>query len=156
MDNFIELLKNGTISTIEGLLGTPPEVNLKDNEVLQEHSNVIPPAVLVDVSIGGEGKGKMQVIIPPRVATALGDLMMGGEGEQKEEMEDDDLDATKEIVSNILGAVSSTLAAQNEIPKLSFNITDILCRWTHTFRATMIAVTCWHAVRQSFGRRGAG
>jgi flagellar motor switch protein FliN/FliY len=125
MDNFIELIKEGTISTIEGLLGMAPEVSLKDREELQEHSTVVPPAVLVDITVEGEGNGKMQAIIPPTVATALSDMMMGGEGIQKEEMEEDDLDATKEIISNILGAVSSTLSAQNELPKMNFTITDI-------------------------------
>jgi len=125
MDNFIELLKSGTVSTIEGLLGMAPEISLKEREELQEHSSIVPPAVIVEVDVEGEGNGKMQVIIPPTVATALSDMMMGGEGEQKEEMEEDDLDATKEIVSNILGAVSSTLSAQNELPKMSFSIKDI-------------------------------
>ncbi len=123
MEHFIELLQNAMVSTLEGLLGKLPEISLKDNEVLQEHSNVVPPAALVDVNV--DGGGKMQVIIPPQVATALGDLMVGGDGEQKEEMTEDDLDATKEIVSNILGAVASTLAAQNDLPKLSFDISDI-------------------------------
>lgn len=125
MDNFIELLKDGTVSTIDGLLGMAPDVSLKDREELQEHSSVVPPAVLIDIDVEGEGEGKMQAIIPPSVATALSDMMMGGEGVQKEEMEEDDLDATKEIVSNILGAVSSTLSAQNELPKMNFSIKEI-------------------------------
>lgn len=125
MDNFIELLKDGTVSTIDGLLGMAPEVTLKEKEELQEHSSVVPPAVLVDIDVEGEAEGKMQAIIPPSVATALSDMMMGGEGVQKEEMEEDDLDATKEIVSNILGAVSSTLSAQNELPKMNFSIKEI-------------------------------
>lgn len=125
MESFIELLKDGTVSTIDGLLGMAPDVTLKDREELQEHSSVVPPAVLVDIDVEGEAEGKMQAIVPPSVATALSDMMMGGEGVQKEEMEEDDLDATKEIVSNILGAVSSTLSAQNELPKMNFAIKDI-------------------------------
>jgi len=125
VDNFINLLKDGTVSTIEGLLGMAPEIELKDKEELQEHSSIVPPAVIVEIDVTGEASGKMQAIIPPTVATALSDMMMGGEGEQKEEMEEDDLDATKEIVSNILGAVSSTLSAQKELPKMSFSISDI-------------------------------
>ncbi len=125
MDNFIELLKDGTVSTIDGLLGMAPDVTLKEREELQEHSSVVPPAVLVDIDVEGEAEGKMQAIIPPSVATALSDMMMGGEGIQKEEMEEDDLDATKEIVSNILGAVSSTLSAQNDLPKMNFSIKEI-------------------------------
>ena len=52
-------------------------------------------------------------------------MMLGGEGSAKETMDDDDLDATKEIVSNIFGAVSTSLGAQKELPKLSFNLKNI-------------------------------
>ena len=125
MDNFIDLLKNNTISTIEGLLGMAPEVNLKGKEELDSDSSTVPPAAVIDVDVTGDVSAKMQVIIPPTVATALSDMMLGGEGEQKEEMGEDDLDATKEIASNILGAVGSTLSAQNELPKMSFAVSDI-------------------------------
>lgn len=125
MDSFINLLKENIISTIEGLLGMAPEVQIKEQEDLDTDSSAPPPAAIVDVEVGGDANGKMMVIIPPTVATALSDMMLGGEGEQKEEMSDDDLDATKEIVSNILGAISSTLSAQNELPKLNFSVSNI-------------------------------
>jgi len=125
VDNFINLLKENTISTIEGLLGMAPEVNLKEKEDLDADSSIVPPAAVIDVDITGDASGKMQVIIPPTVATALSDMMLGGEGEQKEEMGEDDLDATKEIASNILGALGSTLSAQNELPKMSFAVSNI-------------------------------
>jgi len=67
----------------------------------------------------------MQVILPPQLATALGDMMLGGDGEQKEEMDDDDIDSIKEIVSNILGSVQTTLSNQNELPKLNLLISDV-------------------------------
>jgi flagellar motor switch protein FliN/FliY len=40
-------------------------------------------------------------------------------------MSDDDLDATKEIVSNIFGAISTSLGGQQDMPKLNFSISDI-------------------------------
>lgn len=52
-------------------------------------------------------------------------MMLGGEGESKETMEGDDLDATKEIASNIFGAISTSLSGQKELPKLSFTINNI-------------------------------
>ena len=125
MDNFIQILKEGVKSTIEGLLGIQPEVDLKEREELKEHSTFGPPAAIIDIDIDGDISAKMQTIIHPALATALGDMMLGGEGEQREEMEEDDLDATKEIVSNILGTVSSSLNAQNEIPKMNFHVKNI-------------------------------
>jgi flagellar motor switch protein FliN/FliY len=51
--------------------------------------------------------------------------MLAGEGEPKDDMTEDDLDATKEIVSNIFGAIASSLPAQQDMPNLNFTIEDI-------------------------------
>lgn len=58
-------------------------------------------------------------MMPPQLATALGDMMLGGDGEGQDTMTDEDLDAAKEIVSNIVGAMSTTLSSQKELPRLS-------------------------------------
>lgn len=52
-------------------------------------------------------------------------MMLGGEGTTKDTMDNDDLDATKEITSNIFGAISTSLGAQKELPKLSFTLKNI-------------------------------
>ncbi|MGE4296027.1 MAG: flagellar motor switch protein FliY [Campylobacterales bacterium] len=119
---FVELLQKEIIATVNGLLGTAPEVSLKEEEKLNEHSSIIPPAAVIELSVSGAVSGKAQVVIQPGLATALSDMMLGGDGESKETMEEDDLDATKEIVSQIIGAVSSTLDAQNEMPKMTFKV----------------------------------
>jgi len=67
----------------------------------------------------------MQVTVSATLATAIGDMMLGGEGVEKEEMDDDDLDATKEIISNVLGSLSTALGGQKEMPKLNFSVDDI-------------------------------
>jgi flagellar motor switch protein FliN len=124
VDAFIELLQEGTVSTIEGLLGIAPEISLKEQEDLAEHSSVVPPDVVIDISVTGDVVGNLQVIVPPELMTAIGDMMLGGDGESKEDMDEEDLDAAKEIVSNIFGAISSTLGAQNDLPKMNFEVTD--------------------------------
>jgi flagellar motor switch protein FliN/FliY len=45
--------------------------------------------------------------------------MLGGDGESQDTMSDEDMDAAKEIVSNIVGAMSTTLASQKELPKFT-------------------------------------
>lgn len=119
---FVELLQKEIIATVNGLLGTAPTVTLRDEEMLTEHSSVIPPAAVMSIAVDGATNARVAMIIQPGLATALSDMMLGGEGESKETMEDDDLDAIKEIVSQIVGAVSSTLDAQNELPKLGFKV----------------------------------
>jgi len=67
----------------------------------------------------------MRVTIATSIATAIGDMMLGGEGDEKEEMDAEDLDATKEIISNILSSFSRSLGSQKNMPKLEFDIDGI-------------------------------
>ena len=125
MNEFVELFKNETIGTIEGLTGQAPELELKEEETISIVSNIIPPTAIIKAEVTGDIEANVAVAIPPTLATALGDLMLGGEGEGKESMDDEDLDATKEIVSNILAAFSTSLTSQKDLPTLNFKVTDI-------------------------------
>ncbi|MGN8440245.1 flagellar motor switch protein FliY, partial [Helicobacter pylori] len=60
------------------------------------------------------------LLAPVVLVTALSDLMLGGEGASKEEMDNDDLDAFKEMASNIFGAIATSLKSQELLPKLNF------------------------------------
>jgi len=125
MKEFLKLFEKETIATIEGLTGQAPSVDFKAEEDISVVSTIIAPTSLVSADVSGDVDAKVILVMPPALATALGDMMLGGEGESKEDMDEDDLDATKEIVSNILGALSTTLNSQDELPKLSFKVTDI-------------------------------
>ncbi len=126
MDNFLELLEKEITATIEGLIGYKPNVSLKSKEPLSEFSNIIAPLVVADVSASGDASAKLKVMLSPRLATALSDMILGGEGATKDEADADDLDANKEIISNILGALSTSLGAQKSLPKLNFSIDNIV------------------------------
>ena len=119
MSDFAGVFAQEAVATIEGLTGQTPTISLKEAEDISIVSNVIPPIAIVKVSFGGDASGRGLVLMPPQLATALGDMMLGGDGEGKESMNDEDLDAAKEIISNILGAMSTTLASQKELPKLT-------------------------------------
>ncbi len=125
MKEFLKLFEKETIATIEGLTGQAPTVDFKVEEDISVVSTIIAPTSLVYADISGSIDAKVIIAMSPSLATALGDMMLGGEGEGKEDMDEDDLDATKEIVSNILGALSTTLNSQDELPQLSFKVTDI-------------------------------
>lgn len=126
MDNFLELLEKEITATIEGLVGQRPDINVKSKEPLSEFSNIIAPLVVADVTVSGDAHAKMKVMLSPKLATALSDMILGGEGVSKEEADADDLDANKEIISNILGALSTSLGAQKTLPKLNFSIDNIV------------------------------
>ena len=120
MNNFIELLQNEMKSTLEGLIGLSPDISILSQS--KEIGEPSPPFVKIEVKV--TPKGRICFLLPPAFSTAVCDLMLGGEGESKEEVDADDLDAVKEIVSNILGALSTTLEAQPDMPELKFEIVD--------------------------------
>ena len=125
MNTFVQLLQQEVVSTIEGLTGIAPTVELNSEESGESKLTLSPPLAKLDITVGGELHGKMRVTMATSIATAIGDMMLGGEGNEKEEMDAEDLDATKEIISNILSSFSRSLGSQKNMPKLEFEIENV-------------------------------
>ncbi len=125
IQEFITILQNEIVSTIEGLTGVAPKVELNSSVAIDSKTTLTPPLAVLSINVSGDIETKMGITIAANIATALGDMMLGGEGIEKETLDADDLDATKEIVSNILGSLSTTLQAQKDMPKLSFSVESI-------------------------------
>ena len=121
LNEFKELLINDIKATIEGLIGIAPEISIL-SETRELGPTKVPYAKIV---ISVKPKGEILFLIPVEIATALGDLMLAGEGIPKSEMNEDDLDAIKEIISNVFGALKTTLEAQENMPNLDFEITKV-------------------------------
>jgi flagellar motor switch protein FliN/FliY len=125
MKQFLKILKDEIVSTIEGLTGSAPKVSLYNETKADEKVFLRPPLAVLDISVSGDVEGRMRIAIAASLAISIGDMMIGVEGAQKKEMDDDDLDATKAIMSNILGSLSTALRGQKTMPKLSFNVNTI-------------------------------
>ena len=125
MEEFIKLFERETVATIESLIGQAPSFIKKEEENISIISNIIPPIALIKISVSGDMEAKIMVAVSPLLATALGDMMLGGEGQSKEDMNDDDIDAIKEIMSNVMGAISNTLSAQKELPKVTLKVDEV-------------------------------
>jgi len=125
MNDFMKLFENETVGTIEALIGQAPVVSIKEEQDLSIVSNIVPPIVLLKLKVSGAVDATAMVAIPPNLATSLSDMMMGEEISNREDVGDDDLDANKEIVSNIFGAIGNSLSAQKEMPVLSFTVESI-------------------------------
>ncbi len=125
MRDFVKLFENETIGTIEALIGQAPSLELKEEQDLSIISNIVPPIVLVKLKVSGSIDATAMVALPPILSASLADMMMGEEASDRDDVTDDDLDATKEIVSNIFGAISNTLSSQKEMPALSFSVDSI-------------------------------
>jgi len=125
MSDFIKLFEDETVGTIEALIGAAPSLELQEEQELSIISNIVPPIVLVKIKVSGDVDAEAIIALPPNLAASLSDMMMGEEASDRDDVSEDDLDATKEIVSNIFGAISNTLSAQKELPILSFSIESI-------------------------------
>jgi len=125
MSGFIKLFEDETVGTIEALIGEAPSLELKEEQELSIISNIIPPIVLIKISTSGDTEAKAMIALPSNLAASLSDLMMGEEVSDREDVSEDDLDAAKEIISNIFGAIGNTLSGQKEMPVLSFSIDSI-------------------------------
>ncbi|PAF42625.1 flagellar motor switch protein FliY [Helicobacter sp. 11S03491-1] len=124
MNDFIKIFTQEAIATIEGLTGSSPDIVNNKTDIVSAVSLPIPYAITY-INVSGDLSTNVALVIPVGLATSLADLMIGGEGTEKMEMNSDDLDAVKEINSNIFGAISTALGSQKNLPKLNFSCQSI-------------------------------
>lgn len=124
MNDFIKLFSQEVIATIEGLMGATPDLSLNSNNPVSGLA-IQPPYAITTIETKGDFSAIIAMLTPVDLATALADTMVGGEGASKDNMDNDDLDAIKEINSNIFGAISTNLNSQKALPKLSFSVKSI-------------------------------
>ncbi len=123
MQDFIKIFIQEVVSTLEGLVGKTPIVGLEKEVSHSEEawgSLISAPYARVMVSAIEKEESSIELLAPVVLVTALSDLMLGGEGASKEEMDNDDLDAFKEMSSNIFGAIATSLKSQELLPKFNF------------------------------------
>ncbi|ADU79642.1 flagellar motor switch protein FliY [Helicobacter pylori] len=123
MQDFIKIFIQEVVSTLEGLVGKAPSVGLEKEISSSDESFlklISTPYARVMLSAIEKEEGSIELLAPVVLVTALSDLMLGGEGASKEEMDNDDLDAFKEMASNIFGAITTSLKSQELLPKLNF------------------------------------
>ncbi len=123
MQDFIKIFIQEVVSTLEGLVGKAPSVGLEKEVSHSEEawgSLISAPYARVVISAIEKEESSIELLAPVDLVTALSDLMLGGEGASKEEMDNDDLDAFKEMASNIFGAIATSLKSQELLPKLNF------------------------------------
>ncbi|QQW99176.1 flagellar motor switch protein FliY [Helicobacter pylori] len=127
MQDFIKIFIQEVVSTLEGLVGKAPSVGLEkevSNSEESWESLISTPYARVMISAIEKKESSIELLAPVVLVTALSDLMLGGEGASKEEMDNDDLDAFKEMASNIFGAIATSLKSQELLPKLNFTTTN--------------------------------
>ncbi|RAX53129.1 flagellar motor switch protein FliN [Helicobacter sp. 16-1353] len=121
MNSFINLIQNESISTIEGLTGKKPSINYSD---IVNKNKINIQGSFAFIELENNNGSKIAFLSPSDLSSALADLMLGGDGISSQTITNDDLDAVKEIVSNIFGALSTTLKGQKDLPKMDFKVVD--------------------------------
>ncbi|WP_172200809.1 flagellar motor switch protein FliY [Campylobacter sp. RM16188] len=126
MNEFFKLFVNEVKATIEGLTGKTPDIGPKAEYDAPNQEGVKPPLAVANVNISGDITAKMILVATPVLMSAVSEWMMGEEEiSRNDELGEDELDATKEIFSNIMGAFATSLGAQKNMPKLNFEISKV-------------------------------
>lgn len=119
MNDFLKVFVDEATSTIEGLTGKSAKFSEYQEFDVGAQDSIKPPLVraIFNVSDGG----KFGILASAVLMGAITEWMMGEtEISKKSELDGDAMDGAKEVVSNIISSVSTTLGAQKEIPKISF------------------------------------
>ncbi|MDO4673556.1 flagellar motor switch protein FliY [Campylobacter sp.] len=121
MNEFLKLFTNECASTIEGLTGKNAEFSEYKEFDVGSSDTLKPP--LVYVSFTTNTGGKVGILATSVLMSAVGEWMMGEEQiSKKAELGDDEMDAAKEVVQNIISALTTSLGAQKELPKMEFSL----------------------------------
>ncbi|TXE84480.1 flagellar motor switch protein FliY [Campylobacter peloridis] len=121
INDFLGIFVNECVSTIEGLTGKNAEFSEYYEYDVNSQDSMTPPLVSVTFSVNNDMK--IKVLASAVLMSAIGEWMMGEEEISKNsELNEDEMDAAKEAIQNIISAFSTTLGAQKEIPKMEFSL----------------------------------
>ncbi|HEG2581566.1 TPA: flagellar motor switch protein FliY [Campylobacter lari] len=121
INDFLGIFVNECVSTIEGLTGKSAEFSEYYEYDVNSQDSMTPPLVSATFSVNNEMK--IKILASAVLMSAIGEWMMGEEEISKNsELNEDEMDAAKEAIQNIISAFSTTLGAQKEIPKMEFSL----------------------------------
>ena len=126
MNDFFNIFSNELKATIEGLTGRAPEVGERNEFDAPTQNGIKPPVVMANISLSGDINAKTEIVCTPVLISAISEWMMGEEEISKNEnLGSDELDAAKEIFSNLFSAFSTSLGAQKGMPKINFEVVNV-------------------------------
>ena len=126
MNDFFNIFSNELKATIEGLTGRAPEVGERNEFDAPTQNGIKPPVVMPNISLSGDINAKTEIVCTPVLISAISEWMMGEEEISKNEnLGSDELDAAKEIFSNLFSAFSTSLGAQKGMPKINFEVINV-------------------------------
>ena len=126
MNDFFKIFVNEVKATVEGLTGRTPEIGERNEYDAPKQEGIKPPLAVANIAVSGDTTAKMILVATPVLMSAIGEWMLGEEEiSRNENLSEDELDAAKEVFSNIMGAFSTSLGAQKGMPKLNFEVAKV-------------------------------
>ncbi len=121
INDFLSIFVNECISTIEGLTGKSAGFSEYYEYDVNSQDSMTPPLVSATFIVNNDMK--IKILSSAVLMSAIGEWMMGEEEISKNsKLNDDEMDAAKEALQNVISAFSTTLGAQKEIPKMEFSL----------------------------------
>lgn len=120
------ILQNELIHTFESLLSLTSSVDNISAATQDQISSEQCVKVTVDVK-SKTLNGKWTFFLPTLIATKFEYHMLGEMGDIKSSIDDEIADATKEIISTIVGSISTSIDSQgfDDLSKVQFTATDV-------------------------------
>ena len=119
------ILQSELTNTFESLLSLESKVHnvikISQNDIDENQH------LKIDINISFSGNNSSIIMyLPTLIATKFEYFMLGGIGDIKQSIDDEIIDACKEIIATIGGGLSTTINAQgfDDISSFSFNISD--------------------------------
>ena len=102
MNEFFKIFANEIKATIEGLTGKTPGVGERNEYDAPGQEGIKPPLAVANVSVSGDINAKIMLAVTPVLVSAVSEWMLGEEEiSRNENLSEDELDAAKEVFSNI-------------------------------------------------------
>lgn len=121
INEFLKIFVNETTSTIEGLTGKNAEFSEYQEFDVRAQDSIKPP--LVRALFNTNNGGKFGILVSSILMGAIGEWMLGEENASKKtELDAEAMDGAKEVIQNIISALTTSLGAQKDLPKLAFTL----------------------------------
>lgn len=125
IDSFLNIFTKEVSATIEGLTSQSAVFSNKNVSVAATQEIIKPPVVVA--SIQSSNNAKMLILASPVLMNAIGELMLGEEELSKNaKLGSEEIDAAKEVFSNIIGSFNTTYGAQKDAIKFGFEVTSVV------------------------------
>ena len=119
------IIQSELINTIDSLLSMQSSVDNVSKQTIDNLSDESYIKIDTDLDLN-DSKCKLQFYLPTLIAAQFEDYILGAMGDVKASIDDETIDACKEIIATVGGGISTTVKAQgfDDLKNFSFSLTE--------------------------------